>query len=576
MENRNAKFTTIRAHLQRWLGLTEPVEISNTAAVETTSVSEVNDETHISNASNIPPAPYDPELLERSRMQWQFGDWNSLTKIDIDTLEHHPQRAKLALVVACAWQQLNDHTIARRFIKLAKEWGCDKKIMAQLLIAGVYNTLGRSAAIEGDETRAQTYFRLAVKGGGGDERLASHARSTNEISQLQQLQLNKQNQVTDGLLSPKVPADSQDSASTYENNTPPDVNDNPFRPGIVSYAQNFEDVMLWRALGHIEKGFYIDIGAQDPVVDSVSKAFYEHGWRGVHVEATPAYAEALRKNRPDELVIEAAVSDHIGEMTFYEIPETGLSTGDPAITPLASDNFYRAFEDRFRGPRDLIKDRVKVYLPFVESVAAIYPGVKALDLGCGRGEWLEVLQQAGIDCEGVDIDSGMLNGCQQLGLKVIQDDALGFLASLPDSSRICVSLLHVVEHIAFDDLRLIVKEAKRVLVPEGVLIMETPNPENYTVGACNFYMDPTHRNPLPPLLLAFVAEYYGFERLKIVRLNENRVDGNNEHLVVFDVLEGISPDYAVIAQINKSNGDDAEVWNKDFGISLHKLMKKYS
>lgn len=333
LENRNAKFTTIRAYMQRWLGLAKPVEVSNTATVETASVSEVNDETHISNASNIPPAPYDPELLERSRMQWQFGDWNSLTKIDIDTLEHHPQRAKLALVVACAWQQLNDHTIARRFIKLAKEWGCDKKIMAQLLIAGVYNTLGRSAAIEGNDTRAQTYFRLAVKGGGGDERLASHARSTNEIGQLQQLQLNKQNQnqVTDGLLSPKAPADSQDSASTYENNTPPDVNDNPFRPGIVSYAQNFEDVMLWRALGHIEKGFYIDIGAQDPVVDSVSKAFYEHGWRGVHVEATPAYAEALRKNRPDELVIEAAVSDRIGEMTFYEIPETGLSTGDADI-----------------------------------------------------------------------------------------------------------------------------------------------------------------------------------------------------------------------------------------------------
>ena len=89
--------------------------------------------------------------------------------------------------------------------------------------------------------------------------------------------------------------------------------------------------MLWRALGHIEKGFYIDIGAQDPIVDSVSKAFYERGWRGIHVEATPAYAEALRKNRPDEIVIEAAVSDHNGQMTFYEIPETGLSTGDADI-----------------------------------------------------------------------------------------------------------------------------------------------------------------------------------------------------------------------------------------------------
>ena len=100
---------------------------------------------------------------------------------------------------------------------------------------------------------------------------------------------------------------------------------------IISYAQNFEDVMLWRALGHIENGFYIDIGAQDPVTDSVSLAFYEKGWRGVHVEATPHYAELLRRARPDELVLQAVVSNRHGLATFYEIPDTGISTGDPAL-----------------------------------------------------------------------------------------------------------------------------------------------------------------------------------------------------------------------------------------------------
>lgn len=100
---------------------------------------------------------------------------------------------------------------------------------------------------------------------------------------------------------------------------------------IVSYAQNFEDVMLWRALGHVQNGRYIDVGAQDPVVDSVSKAFYERGWRGVHVEATPGYAALLRKDRPDEIVIQAAVNSTTVPMTFYEIADTGISTGDPAI-----------------------------------------------------------------------------------------------------------------------------------------------------------------------------------------------------------------------------------------------------
>lgn len=100
---------------------------------------------------------------------------------------------------------------------------------------------------------------------------------------------------------------------------------------IVSYAQNFEDVMLWRALGHVSNGFYIDVGAQHPVVDSVSKAFYEHGWRGIHVEATPTYSALLRQDRPDETVIQAAVNDVHGAITFYEIPETGISTGDADI-----------------------------------------------------------------------------------------------------------------------------------------------------------------------------------------------------------------------------------------------------
>ncbi len=100
---------------------------------------------------------------------------------------------------------------------------------------------------------------------------------------------------------------------------------------FISYAQNFEDVMLWRALGHVDQGFYIDIGAQDPVVDSVSLAFYEHGWRGVHVEPTQQYSNKLRVARPDEIVEQVAIGGCEGLMTFYEISGTGLSTADPEI-----------------------------------------------------------------------------------------------------------------------------------------------------------------------------------------------------------------------------------------------------
>jgi FkbM family methyltransferase len=95
---------------------------------------------------------------------------------------------------------------------------------------------------------------------------------------------------------------------------------------FVSYAQNFEDVMLWRALQHVGSGIYIDIGAQDPVSDSVSRGFYLQGWRGVHVEPCQSYAMALRQDRPDETVLEVAVGQDPGLMEFYEFPGTGLST----------------------------------------------------------------------------------------------------------------------------------------------------------------------------------------------------------------------------------------------------------
>ncbi len=95
---------------------------------------------------------------------------------------------------------------------------------------------------------------------------------------------------------------------------------------FISYAQNFEDVMLWRALKHIERGFYVDIGANDPVVESVSKAFYDRGWRGVHVEPVAEYARLLREARPDEEVIEKAVGAETGAMTLHVIPGTGLSS----------------------------------------------------------------------------------------------------------------------------------------------------------------------------------------------------------------------------------------------------------
>jgi len=100
---------------------------------------------------------------------------------------------------------------------------------------------------------------------------------------------------------------------------------------FVSYAQNFEDVMLWRALGHVQRGFYIDIGAWSPDLDSVTRAFSERGWRGINVEPDPVWFPRLQERRPSDTNLQVVVGDSEGRATMHFIANSGLSTMDDAI-----------------------------------------------------------------------------------------------------------------------------------------------------------------------------------------------------------------------------------------------------
>ncbi|MBM6445567.1 glycosyltransferase [Pseudomonas sp. MIL9] len=243
-----------------------------------------------------------------------------------------------------------------------------------------------------------------------------------------------------------------------------------------------------------------------------------------------------------------------------------------------SKGFYRAFEDKLRGSRQLIKSRLSVYLPFINAVKDLYPDAQAVDLGCGRGEWLELLAENGIVARGVDLDDEMLQACRDIGLDVATADALTFLKSVPNESLFLVSGFHLVEHIPFEVLQDLVVESLRVLKPGGLLILETPNPENLVVGTSNFYLDPTHICPIPPALLSFVPEYYGFGRVKTVRLQESVALVDNAEVTLLDVLQGVSPDYSIVAQ--KSAASDimtatGQPFDKEYGLTLHNLATIY-
>ncbi|WP_021026194.1 bifunctional 2-polyprenyl-6-hydroxyphenol methylase/3-demethylubiquinol 3-O-methyltransferase UbiG [Comamonas sp. B-9] len=240
--------------------------------------------------------------------------------------------------------------------------------------------------------------------------------------------------------------------------------------------------------------------------------------------------------------------------------------------------FYRAFEDRHRGSRELIRERLQVYLPYIKPLLALHPPAAALDLGCGRGEWLEWLGQLGFQAHGVDLDAGMLEACVSLGLSVSQRSALVQLADQESESLSIVSGFHIAEHLEFADLEKLVMEAMRVLKPGGLLILETPNPENLVVGSCNFYMDPTHQRPIPPLLLSFLAEHQNFARVGTLRLQESPSLYAQRDIGLMDVLGGASPDYAIVAQKHAAPeamaGFDA-VFEASYGLQIHQLAQRY-
>jgi O-antigen chain-terminating methyltransferase len=184
------------------------------------------------------------------------------------------------------------------------------------------------------------------------------------------------------------------------------------------------------------------------------------------------------------------------------------------------DAMYVAFEDKFRGTRKDIQQRQEVYLPIIEDALKETDQALVLDMGCGRGEWLELLHIHNISAAGVDLNCIMIKECDERGLKATEADILDYLRPLKNASVAVITGFHIIEHLPFKVLIALFDECLRVLKPGGVIIFETPNPENLLVGACNFYTDPSHHNPLVPETMRFTIEQRGFEKTEIKRLHK--------------------------------------------------------
>jgi O-antigen chain-terminating methyltransferase len=170
---------------------------------------------------------------------------------------------------------------------------------------------------------------------------------------------------------------------------------------------------------------------------------------------------------------------------------------------------YFGFEERFRGNEGDIKERQRVYVEFFKDVEPV------LDIGCGRGEFLELSTEAGIKAKGVDLDLDMVLYCQEKGLDVVRVDAFAYLAALPDASLGGIFAAQVVEHLEPTRIIELANLCHRKLQMDGVLIFETPNPICLTVFARSFYMDLSHIRPIHPEAMKFLFESVGFTDLQV-------------------------------------------------------------
>ena len=207
---------------------------------------------------------------------------------------------------------------------------------------------------------------------------------------------------------------------------------------------------------------------------------------------------------------------------------------------------YLDFENRFRGDRESIIDQFSKYDSLVDLVLKDIDSPTLLDVGCGRGEWLQKWSNIYRDCVDIELDEEMIHSCRDLGLNIIDGDAIDALEKIEQNSIHLITVFHLIEHLDEVKLNQLSRECLRILSPEGLLIIETPSIDNILVSSNNFYLDPTHITPINNQRILFDFEKIGFHSSKCYYINGGPLQ-NNSHLKITRILNGVAQDLLIIA-----------------------------
>lgn len=207
-------------------------------------------------------------------------------------------------------------------------------------------------------------------------------------------------------------------------------------------------------------------------------------------------------------ILDSRLTDSIASSTVAPGP---VAPKEPASAGEPVPGFdYVGFERRFRGePETVLRIQRERYVPLLSGHAPV------VDIGCGRGELLAALAEAGVDGVGVEPEPGMAAEARARGLTIHETDALSYLRSTEPGSLGAIFSAHVVEHVELDYLLEFIHLAVSRLKPGGIFVAETPNPSSLIVLGNSYILDPTHVRPLHPALLSFLCENAGFRDVRL-------------------------------------------------------------
>jgi O-antigen chain-terminating methyltransferase len=181
--------------------------------------------------------------------------------------------------------------------------------------------------------------------------------------------------------------------------------------------------------------------------------------------------------------------------------------------------------------REDVKNSLKIYLEEIREHFGGNLNIRTLDLGCGNAEWIELLAENGYrNNTGIDSNRYVIENIKNFGFNIIESGACEYMKNVPDNSYDLITCMHVVEHLELYEIIDLISEIKRILRPGGLLIMETPNPENIMTSTYYFHLDPTHKKIIPPTLLAFYVSFMGLKVKKIIKLKPlNLIDYKDDN-----------------------------------------------